>query len=379
MSELLRSIGTPSDRRGIKGFRDWRFYLAATLLAGSLLCLIHDPYFIVYGEFAYSQGVVVLLLALTVAAAFLWETPIFGKPAGANLLLQSFSIVPFALLMTRLCAADGTSSQAQKAPDFSGFWAAVSEVLYRVLEIIPAWIRELFSNWHIMLLFLVVLGILCWRDVRFRVGAITLILLLLFAIQLGRDSGILNLIAGALLLATALCLMFSRYDKVSYYENILKRLHRSKTFSPEELRSILLVMEKLERKKRLSDEDFRQIVKDCYAADNLLPKGVLDQIAGELARRMIHNHDLVSLRNDSEGIFMFPDPLLYQDDNLLCAVAVVPRLIFVSIFALLWVVLPFDLLPDSLPLVGLIDDMVVMALSGVMIHTTSFPMRKSHE
>lgn len=111
MNEQLKSIGTTPDQRGIKSFRDWRFYLVTLLLSGSLLWLKNDPYFIVNDEFKYCQGTVVLLMALTIAAAFLWETPIFGKPAGANLLLQTFSIVPFALLMARLCAADGKSSQ----------------------------------------------------------------------------------------------------------------------------------------------------------------------------------------------------------------------------------------------------------------------------
>ena len=368
------------DRRGIKSFRDWRFYLVAVLLSGSLLCQIYDPYFIAYGEFVYRQGIIVLMMALTIAAAFLWETPIFGKPSGANLLLQSFSIAPFALLVTRLCAADGSSSQALTVPAFPDFWSSVGEALSRVMDaVVPAWIRDMFSNWQITLLFLLVLGILCLRRIQLRTGAIGIVLLTLLARQLNRGGELVYLLGAALLLTAALSFMFSRYDQVSYYENILKRLRRRNTLGAEELRAVLLVMEQLARKKRLSEKNFRQIVKDCYTAEHAYSESELNMISGELAKRMVHNHDLVFLRNDSDGIFLFPDPLLFQDDNLLCALAVVPRIVFVAFFALLWVLMPFDMIPDGLPLVGTLDDIAVVILSGTVIQRSSLPMRKRHE
>jgi hypothetical protein len=379
MSKELRSAAELPDQRGIKSFRDWRFYLAALLLAGSIFCLIRDPYFITEGEFAYKQGMIVLLMALTIAAAFLWETPIFGKPAGANLLLQSFSIVPFSLLMARLCAADGKSSQEITRLKFPGFWDFVGSALTGLLEMIPAWIRDLFSNWHITLLFLLVLGILCLRRIQLRTGAIILILMLLFFRQFNREGTLVYLVAGTLLLTTALFFMFSRYDLVSYYENIIKRLKRSNTLGDEEVRTILRVMEQLARKKRLSEGNFRQIVKDSYTVNHAYNDQELNMISNEMAKRMIYSYDLVSLRNDNEGIFLFPDPLLYHDDNLLCSVALVPRVMFVTLFSLLWIIMPFDLIPDSLPFVGVLDDMAVMILSGIVIQGSLLPMRKHHE
>ena len=379
MNGIMKYAVTAPDPRGIKSFRDWRFYLVAALLSGSLLCLLHDPFFEVYGEFVYRQGVVVLLLALTIAAAFLWETPIFGKPAGANLLLQSFSIAPFALLVARLCASGGRSSHALTVPRFTGFFGLLGKSLADLLEYIPLWVRDLFSNWEITLLFLLVLGILCLRRIQWRTGAIGVVLVLLYAVQFNGEYALKHLILATVLLIAALSFMFSRYDKVSYWENVLKRVRRSKTLSAEELRAILLVMEQLARKKRLSDGNFRQIVKDCYACERPYDDSELNMIAGELAKRMIHNHDLVALRNDSEGIFLFADPLLFQDDNLLCAIAVVPRIVFVGFFALFWVLMPFDLIPDGLPLVGTLDDIAVMLLSGVVIQSSSHSIRKRHE
>lgn len=380
MSKEQKSVAVRPDQRGIKSFRDWRFYLVALLLSGSFVALIHDPYFCnADGEFVYTQGMVVLLMALTIAAAFLWETPIFGKPAGANLFLQSFSIVPFSLLMARLCASDGKSSQEVLMPKFPGIWSYVGSAFSSLLEQIPAWIRDLFSNWQIALLFLLVLGILCLRRIQLRTGAILMVLIILFIQQVNRGGELMHLIVALLMLTAALVFMFSRYDVVSYYENIIKRLKRSNTLGAEELRAILQVMEQLARKRRLSEGNFRQIVKDCYTADRDYTDYELNMISGEVAKRMIHNHNLISLRNDSEGVFIFPDPLLFHDDNLLCSVALVPRILFVAFFSLLWMVMPFDLIPDGLPFVGMLDDMTVMILSGVVIQNSLLPVRKHHE
>lgn len=381
MSEGLKSAAVRPDQRGIKSFRDWRFYLTALLLAGSLLWIIRDPYFIAEGEFVYKQGIVVLLMALTIAAAFLWETPIFGKPAGSNLLLQSFSIVPFSILVARLCASDGKSSEEKLAPPaFKGVWSYVGSALSSLLDIIPNWIQDLFSNWPILLLFLLVLGILCLRRIQLRAGAILMVLMILFIRQVNRGGDLMHLIVAALLLITALFFMFSRYDQVSYYENIIKRLKRCNTLGAEELRTILRVMEMLSRKRRISEGDFRQIVKDSYASEGrAYSDQELNLISGEVAKRMIHNHDLVSLRNDSEGVFLFSDPLLFQDDNLLCSVALVPRIIFVALFSLLWMIMPLDLIPDGLPFIGMLDDMTVMILSGIVIQNSLLPIRKHHE
>ncbi len=378
MSILKLSSEAP-DSRGIKSFRDWRFWLVVVLLSASFYCMLNEPYFKNCGEFVFRQGVIVLFLALTIAAAFLWETPIFGKPAGANLLLQSFSIAPFALLVTRLCASDGKSSAELALPKFTGFWHWMESLSVSALSYIPAWIREIFANWQITLLFLLVLGVLCLRRIQLRAGAIGVILLLLFAVQLNRGTDLKFFLFATLFFIAALSFMFSRYDRISYYENILKRLHRSQTLGAEELRAVLLVMEQLERKKRLSDGNFRQIVKDCYTADRPYNETELNLISGEVAKRMIHNHNLVSLRNDGEGIFLFPDPLLFYDDNLLRSVATIPRIVFVGLFALLWVLMPVDLIPDALPLVGTLDDIAVMILSGVVIQNSARPTYERNE
>ena len=92
---------------------------------------------------------------------------------------------------------------------------------------------------------------------------------------------------------------------------------------------------------------------------------------------MILTHALVTLRNDASGIFMSPDPLLFfYGDNPLAAVATLPRIVFVCAFALLWVMMPFDLIPDALPFVGVLDDISVTALSIMVARQSAMPLRR---
>jgi len=378
LSGLFNSNSSPA--QGVLDFRDWRFYLAALLLAGGTLCLIRDPYFIVNGEFEFRQGVVVLLLALVIGSAFTWETPIFGRPAGANLLLQSFAMVPFALFVTRLCATDGGSSPDLTPPRGSSPWDIFALSMNNLLSLIPGWILEIFRNWRVLLLFLIVLAILCLRRVILRSAAIVLTLLILLACQINRGGDLKWLAWGMLLLIAALAVMFCRYDRMSYYENILLRIRRGGELGAEELRAMLLIMAQLEQGGRISESGFRQIVKNCYAAEGRYDDGEITLISGEVAKRMILVHRLVTLHNDGDGVFMSPDPLLlFYHDSLLGAISTLPRIVFACAFALLWVLLPIDLIPDALPFVGTLDDIAVAVLGFVVTQRTAQPLRRRDE
>ena len=363
---IRRSLGSRDVSHGIGSFRDWRFYPVMALLLASTLCFARDPYFLVCGEFVYRQGVVVLLLALVIAAAFAWETPLFGKPAGANLLLQVMAMAPFALLVVRLCATDGGSSEELTAPDGFGFWQSFVDSLVDMYNRwIPLWIRDLFKNWHVTLLYLLTLAALCLRSIRFRVGAIVFLLLSMFASQLTRDGSMGWMLSGTVLLVAALVFMFCRYDRMSYFENVLRRIRRSGGIGVEELNAILAVMTFLYTKKRISENAFRAEVKACYSSLRRYDGAEISAISAEVARRMVNHYGLASVRNDGDGIFLVPDPALFLcGDDLLSAVSVVPRIVFVCGFALLWVMMPLDLIPDGIPFFGVLDDLAVTVVQN---------------
>ena len=44
--------------------------------------------------------------------------------------------------------------------------------------------------------------------------------------------------------------------------------------------------------------------------------------------------------------------------------AIAPRLLMTAAFAIVWIMLPVDLVPDGIPLFGVLDDAAVALISG---------------
>ncbi len=160
----------------------------------------------------------------------------------------------------------------------------------------------------------------------------------------------------------------------------MRRIRRSGGIDEEKLRAILQVMEYLYRKGSISENAFRAKVKECYSTLRRFDDGEIATISAEVAGQMVNNYDLTMLRNDGDGIFLMPDPTLFLGgDNLLSAVSVLPRVVFVCGFALLWVMMPVDLIPDGIPFVGVLDDLAVTVLCGVIAQRSATQLAKNRE
>jgi hypothetical protein len=79
---------------------------------------------------------------------------------------------------------------------------------------------------------------------------------------------------------------------------------------------------------------------------------------------LVTTHGLLQVRHDSEGIFLVPPPALEFEADVLEQIARLPRMVIVFLLASCWVLMPFDILPDAIPLVGAVDDVIVMTLAG---------------
>ncbi|MBR0458710.1 MAG: DUF1232 domain-containing protein [Victivallales bacterium] len=126
-------------------------------------------------------------------------------------------------------------------------------------------------------------------------------------------------------------------------------------------------MTQLQERDAISVATFQGIIKATYlhssGADNANP-ALIEHYAREALQRMIDD-GLVVLESDSSNSRITPANALFRvPNNLLANVASFPRILFLLIVAVLWILSPFDLLPDSLPLVGMLDDVSVTILSG---------------
>ena len=78
---------------------------------------------------------------------------------------------------------------------------------------------------------------------------------------------------------------------------------------------------------------------------------------------MVYQFNLAEVHSNADGEFLAPQPGLFRYDNLLGMIAVVPRIILTLAFCLLWILFPIDLIPDGIPVFGVLDDMTVTLIS----------------
>lgn len=353
---------------GISSAFNWKFFLAVTLYLASFLAFAHDPFFLEAGAFVYQQGIVTLVLAFIISATFNWELCLFGKPVGANLLLHVLQLFPFSLFIARITSSPSQQPEPESyVGKFLQFLKDGFDRLFSdVINWIPAWLTDIFTNWKISLLLILVLFVLSIRNLRLKVSAILCILLLAFLGALtDKASQSSFLLLGTILLITGLALQFCRYDRMVYYENIFHRLQKSEQLDSLFTSVTLLIMTKLQTMPRLSENNLLGILKSECDPQNLLPDHNLKLAGQEILKKMIYEYNLIEIRNDSQGLCLEPDTNLFCNEGLLKQIPQIPRLILMALVAIVWILLPIDLIPDSIPFIGMLDDVAVTVLTGL--------------
>ncbi|MFA6929927.1 MAG: YkvA family protein [Lentisphaeria bacterium] len=351
---------------GVTSFHDPKFYLAFILYLAAFSSFAADPFFQQQGVFVYQQGVITLFLAFILAAAFNWELYLFGKPSGANLILQFLLILPLALFLARIL------SSASPLPEPVGFVAEFLSKIKNSLKtnassLLPPWLLDLFVNWKISLLTVLFLFVLSLKHLHLKLAGI----LILLAIPLFTTLTLkpeLPFLIGALLLLIGSSLQFCRYDKILYYENVIKAVTAPGEIDATLLQVLLLAMKKLfQRGEKLSEFHLLQIIKDAYGSQHPFSDEEFKLMAAEISKKMVYTYDLVHIQGTSAGFYMLPNPALFYYDNLLGGIAVFPRLVLSLAVAVIWVLLPIDLIPDAIPFFGTLDDIGVVAFASLIL------------
>ena len=86
-------------------------------------------------------------------------------------------------------------------------------------------------------------------------------------------------------------------------------------------------------------------------------------IAQAISHRLVREHRILELRGDERGFFLIPYEALFKIDSLFDEIAVWTRKIIITGIAVIWLISPIDLFPDSVPVLGAIDDALI-ALVG---------------
>ena len=364
LTTAVNAVFTPQEMSyGISSFKSLKFYLVLVLYLAAMIIFATDPFFAdKRGNFTYNQSVILLFTSVIIMISLHWDVLLFGKPSGANLCLQLTSILPFMLFYSRIM---GTSNVDQQKVTWVG---KIMQTARDGLKTIsgfecPQWISDLFSQWQCTLRLLLILLILCFRNSKVRISGVIIILLVPFFTELSTSTVRLYLLLGFVCMLGGLALQYNNYAANVYYLNILNRLKERKNLDDTFMRTVMRIMTKLDQNKRIQENEVFEIVKSEYTVNNTLSKSDIRVISGELLGNMMNEFNLISMKLTRSGVVAMPDYKLYNCDNILSHIAIFPRVVVILILTLISLLSPVDIISDSIPLVGIMDDMALMAMS----------------
>lgn len=342
---------------GVAGIGDPKWIAVALLYVAAIALMGQDPW---YGEqyFTYNQGIFVGILAILLVAGFCWEIYLLGRPAGINLVLHCLLVLPVALLIGRIAGLP-------TAPEASyGLLGKLKDYVVSLRDasglgsIIPLWIQDVFRSPGILLLIFFT-SIAFTQKKANRRFALVVVAFLIPALQtlshdprpsLAFGMGFIALLAG-------IVLQFNKYGDIVGQQNILRRLHT--VDDRLEYKCSLRIAKRTVEDGFITEDGVLAVVQREYGRQKALDPLSVRGIAQAISHRLVREHRILELYGDERGFFLIPCSDILTVESLFDEVAVWLRKIIITGVAVIWLISPIDLFPDSIPVLGAVDDALI--------------------
>ena len=342
---------------GVAGIGDPKWIAVALCYIAAIALMGQDPW---YGDkyFTYNQGIFVAILAIFLVAGFCWEIYLLGRPVGINLILHGLLIVPVTLLIGRIAGLP-------PAPESSyGLLGQLKDYVISLKDtagfgsILPVWIQDIFRNPGILLLIFFT-SIAFTQKKAGRRFALVVVAFLIPALQTlshdPRPSLLFGL--GFFALLAGIALQFSNYGNIIGQQNVLSRLHA--VDDRLEFKCSLRIAKRALVDGFVTEDGVLAIVQREYGKLYELNAPTAGAIAQAISHRLVREHRILELYGDERGFFLAPYPAIFKIESLFDEIAVWIRKIIITGIALVWLISPIDLFPDSIPILGAIDDALI--------------------
>jgi hypothetical protein len=358
---------------GVAGIGDPKWIAVSLCYIAAIALMGQDPW---YGDkyFTYNQGIFVGILAVLMVAGFCWEIYLLGRPDGINLVLHCLLILPVALLIGRVAGLP-------PEPEVSyGLLGQLKETIGHLKDasgiegVLPFWIQDIFRNPSILLLIFFTSVAFTQRKAARRFALVVVAFLIPVMQTLTHDPrpsiafglGFVAMLAG-------IALQFSKYGDIIGQQNVLSRLVT--VDDRLELKCSLRIAKQTVEDGFITEDGVLAIVQREYSRqldpDPLAVRG----IAQAISHRLVREHRILELRGDERGFFLIPYEGLFKVESLFDEISVWIRKIIITGIAIIWLISPIDLFPDSIPFLGAIDDALI-ALVGAGQWVGTFKRRK---
>jgi len=342
---------------GIAGIGDPKWIAVALCYIAAIALMGQDPW---YGDkyFTYNQGIFVGILAIFLVAGFCWEIYLLGRPVGINLILHGLLIVPVALLIGRIAGLP-------PAPESSyGLLGQLKDYVINLKDtagfgsILPVWIQDIFRNPGILLLIFFT-SIAFTQKKAGRRFALVVVAFLIPALQTLSQEPRPSLLSGLGFIAmlAGIALQFSNYGNIIGQQNVLSRLHA--VDDRLEFKCSLRIAKRAVVDGFITEDGVLAIVQREYGKQYELNAPTAGGIAQAISHRLVREHQILELHGDERGFFLAPYPAIFKIESLFDEIAVWIRKIIITGIAFIWLISPIDLFPDSIPILGAIDDALI--------------------
>ena len=346
---------------GVAGIGDPKWIAVSLCYIAAIALMGQDPW---YGDkyFTYNQGIFVGILAVLIVAGFGWEIYLLGRPGGINLVLHGLLILPTALLIGRIAGLppepEASYGLLGKLKDYIGSLKDASGIE----GILPFWIQDIFHNPAILLLIFFTSLAFTQKKAGRRFALVAVAFLIPVMQTLTHDPrpsiafglGFVAMLAG-------IALQFSKYGDIIGQQNVLIRLEA--VDDRLELKSSLRIAKRAVEDGFITEDGVLAVIQREYSKqfdpDSLAVRG----IAQAISHRLVREHRIQELRGDEWGFSLMPYEALFKLESLFDEISVWNRKIFITGIAIIWLISPIDLFPDSIPVLGAIDDALI-ALVG---------------
>jgi hypothetical protein len=342
---------------GVAGISDPKWIFIALCYIVAIALMGQDPW---YGDkyFTYNQGIFVGILAIMIVAGFCWESYLLGRPSGINLILHCILIVPIALLIGRLAGLP-------PAPESSyGFLGQLKDYVISLKDaagfgsIVPVWIQDIFRNPAILLLIFFT-AVAFMQKKPSRRFALVVVAFLIPAMQTlshdPRPSLFFGL--GFMAMLTGIALQYSQYGDIVSQQNVLNRLHN--VDDRLELKCSLRISKRTVEDGFITEDGVLAIIQREYSKQFDLDPLAVRGIAQAISHRLVREHRILELHGDERGFFLVPYPGIFKIESLFDEISVWIRKITLTAIAVVWLISPIDLIPDSVPILGALDDALI--------------------
>lgn len=358
-AQISRNDHTPKTTwtSGIASISDPKWIFVALCYIAAIALMGLDPW---YGDknFTYNQGIFVGILAILIVAGFCWESYLLGRPAGINLVLHCILIVPLALLIGRIAGIPAVPEESY------GFLGRFKEYVVSLKDIvgfenvIPDWIEDIFRNPGI--LFLIMFTSIAFTQQRSnRRFALIVVAFLIPAMQtLSHDPRpTLAFGIGFFAMVVGIASQYNKYDNIISQQNVLSRLHAVDDHT--EFRCSLRISKRAIEDGFITEDGVLAVAHREYTKQFDLDAPSTRGIAQAISHRLVREHRILELHGDERGFFLVPFPAIFKVDSLFDEIAVWIRKIILTGIAIIWLISPIDLFPDSIPILGALDDAVI--------------------